>query len=122
MTSYERYVYELTYSIADTEPELYEKWLQRATEQWIATETVDGFRCERSPRGLCSHVRLVFEFETLADWAVFVSSKGYRHHAEQLRSMTDSVSERLWEPTPIQLGAGSGPNGSVAVGESQETK
>ena len=103
MTSDTQYVYELTYSVGELSSEDYETWVQSATEQWITTEELHGFRCEQSLTGTNPLVRLKFEFETLADWAVFVTSGTYRENTEQLRSITDGVGEALWEPTTIPL-------------------
>jgi len=122
MTSHEQYVYELTYSIAGTRPEAYEEWIQNATEEWITTERLDGLRCEQNLMGSRSHVRLVFEFETLADWAVFVTSETYRRHTEQLRTMIDGLTETIWTPTTIPLGAIPRASQSATVRGTGETR
>jgi len=122
MTSNTQYVYELTYNVGELSSEDYETWLQRATEQWITAEKLHGFRCEQSLLGANPHVRLIFEFETLADWAIFVTSGPYRQNTEQLRSMTDGVGETLWEPTTIPLGTSTCSDQSRTAQGTRETR
>lgn len=102
MNSHERYVYEVTYDVGDQRDE-YETWLPAATEQWITTAKLDGFRSEQSVTDESPEVRLRLEFETLADWVAFVESDTYQQRFEQLQTMTDNLTTHLWEPTPISL-------------------
>jgi len=120
--TYDPYVYELTYSIGADPSERYETWVQNATEQWITTEQVHGFRCEQRLLGASPHVRLVFEFETLADWAVFVTSGVYRQYVERLRTLADGVTETLWESTTIPLDAIPRSSQSVTIPDAGERR
>ena len=122
MTSNTQYVYELTYTVGELSSANYETWIQSATEEWLTAEKLQGFRCEQSLLGADPHVRLIFEFETLADWAVFVTSGTYRENTEQLRSMTDGVGETLWEPTTIPLGPTPRSGQSMTARETQGTQ
>ena len=103
MNPYERYVFEVTYDILDRCREEHDRWLSKTTEQWITTESLDGFRSEQSVVGAGPEVRLRFEFETLANWATFVESDRHRRNLDRLEGMTDRFSTNLWEPAAIPL-------------------
>jgi hypothetical protein len=103
MTTHERYVYEVTYDVVAPHREEYETWLPETTEQWILTPTVAGFSSEQSVTDESPEMRLRLEFETLADWLVFVESDPFTHRLEQLQDMTDTLTTHLWKPTEISL-------------------
>jgi len=103
MNSHERYVYEITYVVVDQHRKEYERWLSKTAERWIATAKLSGFRSEQSVMDEDSEVRLRLEFETRDDWATFVESEPYKQRIEQLQTMTESLTNHLWEPTAISL-------------------
>ena len=117
MNPYEQYVFEVTYDILDQYRKEHETWLSKTTEQWITTESLDGFHSEQSVTGAGPEVRLRFEFETLANWATFVESDRHQRDLDRLEAMSDRFRTNLWEPSAISLdptpasGASSTPRG-----------
>jgi len=103
MNPYERYVFEFTYDIIDQHREDHGAWLSNAAEQWLTTESLDGFRSEQSVTGSSPEVRLRFEFDTLADWARFVESDHHRRTLDRLEALTERFETNLWEPAAIPL-------------------
>ncbi|KAB1197462.1 MULTISPECIES: hypothetical protein [Haloferax] len=99
----ERYVFEVTYDVRDDYREEYEAWLSTTTVAWMSSETVCGFHSEQSLAVDCPDVRLLLEFETLADWLTFVDSQAHQRHLLELRTLTNGLDACLWEPTPISL-------------------
>jgi len=103
MNPYERYVFEVTYDILDQYRKEHDTWLSKTTEQWITTESLDGFRSEQSVMGASPEVRLRFEFDTLTDWATFVESDQHQRTLDRLEELTDWFNTNLWEPAAIPL-------------------
>ena len=103
MNPYEQYVFEVTYDVLDRCREDHETWLSKTTEQWIMTESLDGFRSEQSLVGGSPEVRLRLEFATLANWGRFVESDQYQQNLDRLEALTDRLETHLWEPAAITL-------------------
>lgn len=103
MNPYRQYVFEVTYDVLDQHREDHETWLSNAAEQWITTESLDGFRSEQSVTGASPEVRLRFEFDTLADWATFIESDHHRRTLDRLEALTTRFETNLWEPAAIPL-------------------
>jgi cell wall assembly regulator SMI1 len=100
-----RYRYEITYAVAEECREQYDQWIPEAMIGWLERSEVEVFQSYRDSTGATLELKLVFQFADRDAWANFVESEVHEENVDQLRSLSESLTARLWKPSVIPLNA-----------------
>ncbi|UWG46623.1 Uncharacterized protein HSRCO_0324 [Halanaeroarchaeum sp. HSR-CO] len=92
------YEYELEYAVPGTSRSAYEDWLTRATVSWGMDARVRSLSHQETDTRFTPYERLVFEFESVHEWAGFVESQTHTENVSELRELATEIRTRLWRP------------------------
>ncbi|WP_135821977.1 hypothetical protein [Halostella litorea] len=100
------HVYEVQFDVPGQCREAYDAWLEADALRWVTHYTVAGFEVFHNEQGLSPETKLVFEFESLREWARFAGSDTHRAAIDRLESLTEHLDATLWERDDLQLSRG----------------